>query len=62
VVKSTGCSYRAPRFNSQHPHGGSQPSIIPVPGDLIPSSAGTRQAAGEKEIKKLCFKRVRWSN
>jgi hypothetical protein len=27
-----------PRFNFQHPHGGSQPYIIPVPGDPLPSS------------------------
>jgi hypothetical protein len=26
-VKSTGCSSRGPEFNSQQPHGGSQPSI-----------------------------------
>ncbi|KAL6030279.1 hypothetical protein STEG23_009294 [Scotinomys teguina] len=33
-VKSTGCSSRGPGFNSQHPHGSSQPSITVV-------SAGT---------------------
>jgi hypothetical protein len=33
VVKSTGCSSRGPRFNSQQPHGCSQPSVILVPGD-----------------------------
>jgi hypothetical protein len=27
-VKSTGCSSRGPKFNSQLPHGVSQPSII----------------------------------
>jgi hypothetical protein len=27
-VKSTVCSSRGPGFNSQHPHGGSQPSVI----------------------------------
>jgi hypothetical protein len=27
-----------PGFSSQHPHGSSQPSIIPVPGDLMLSS------------------------
>jgi hypothetical protein len=32
AVKSTGCSSRGPEFNSQQPHGGSQPS------DLMPSS------------------------
>jgi hypothetical protein len=28
VVKGTGPSSRGPEFNSQQPHGGSQPSII----------------------------------
>jgi hypothetical protein len=28
AVKSTGCSSRGPEFNSQHPHGGSQPSVM----------------------------------
>ena len=37
-LRSTGCSSRGPRFNSQHPHGSSQVSVTPVPGDLIPSS------------------------
>jgi hypothetical protein len=27
-VKSTDCSSRGPAFNSQQPHGGSQPSVI----------------------------------
>jgi hypothetical protein len=30
VVKSTGCTSKGPRFNSQHPHGSSQLSITPV--------------------------------
>ena len=37
AVKSTGCSCRGPRFDSQHPHGGSQSSVIPVPERLIPA-------------------------
>jgi hypothetical protein len=37
AIESTDCSSNRPRVNSQHPHGGSQPSIIPVPGDLTPS-------------------------
>ena len=37
MVKSIGCSSRGPEFNSQHPHGGSQPSVTPVLGDLMPS-------------------------
>jgi hypothetical protein len=28
MVKSTDCSSRGPEFNSQQPHGGSQPSIM----------------------------------
>jgi hypothetical protein len=28
VVKNTDCSSRNPEFNSQQPHGGSQPSIM----------------------------------
>ena len=35
VVKS--CSSRGPGFNSQHPHGSSQLSVAPIPGDLTPS-------------------------
>jgi hypothetical protein len=38
VVKSTGCSSRGTRFSPQHPHGGSYPSIIPIPKDLKTSS------------------------
>jgi hypothetical protein len=35
VVKST-CFCRGPRFDSQHPCGGSQPSVTPGPGDPMP--------------------------
>jgi hypothetical protein len=28
VVKSTDCSIRGPESNFQHPHGGSQPSVV----------------------------------
>jgi hypothetical protein len=28
VVKNTNCSSRGPEFNSQQPHGGSQPSVM----------------------------------
>jgi hypothetical protein len=28
VIKSTNCSSRGPEFNSQQPHGGSQPSVM----------------------------------
>jgi hypothetical protein len=38
VVKSTGCFSRGPEFDSQHLHGGSQPSVAPVPGDIMTSS------------------------
>ena len=32
-VKSPGCSSRGPGFDSQHPHGGSQLSMTPFPGE-----------------------------
>jgi hypothetical protein len=38
MVKSTGCSSSELGFNSQHPPGGPQVSITPVPGNLKPSS------------------------
>ena len=37
AVRSTGCSSRGPGFNSQNPHGGSQLSVAPIPGDQAPS-------------------------
>jgi len=33
-----GLEHRGPGFHSQHPHGGSQAFVIPVPGDPLPSS------------------------
>jgi hypothetical protein len=30
AVKSTDCSSRGPEFNSQQPHGGSQPSMMGI--------------------------------
>jgi hypothetical protein len=50
VVRSTGCSCRGPRFNSQHPHGGSQLSLTPIPNQaqwsipLLPALERQRQA------------------
>ena len=41
-MKSTGCSYRGPGFGSQHPLGGSQPSITPVSGNPLLASTSTR--------------------
>jgi hypothetical protein len=40
VVKSTDCSSRGPEFNSQQPHGGSQPSVW----DLMPSSGVSKDS------------------
>ena len=34
MVKSTGCSSRGPRLNSQQPHSSPQLSANPVPGDV----------------------------
>lgn len=41
VVKRTGWSARGPGFDSKHPHGSSQWSVIPVTGNLIPSQQCT---------------------
>jgi hypothetical protein len=35
---ATGCSSKAPRFDSQQLHGDSHLSVTPVPGDLLPDS------------------------
>jgi hypothetical protein len=40
VVKSTDCSSTSPEFNSQKPHGGSQPSLM-GPGTLSGVSEGS---------------------
>jgi hypothetical protein len=39
VVKSTGCSSTGPVFNSQHRYSDLHLSVIPVPGDVMPSSS-----------------------
>lgn len=36
AVGSTGCSPRRLEFSLSHPHGASQSSSVPVPGDPIP--------------------------
>lgn len=48
------CSYREPGFNTQHLHGGSQASIIPVPGIQHPllTSSGIRYACGTRNTCK----------
>lgn len=38
AVQNSSCSSRGPRVNSQHPHGGSQPPLTPVPGAPTSSS------------------------
>lgn len=38
VVRNTGWSFREHRFNSQHPHSTSQPSVTAVLGDPTTSS------------------------
>lgn len=35
---STGCSLRVPGFDSQHPHGCSQPFVTPIVENPTPSS------------------------
>jgi hypothetical protein len=41
VVKSTDCSSRGPEFNSQQPHGGSQPSVM----GSVPSSGVSEESS-----------------
>ena len=36
-LRALACSFKGPRFNSKHPHGGSQLSVTPVPGHLMSS-------------------------
>jgi hypothetical protein len=38
MAKSTGCSGKGSDFDSLHKHGGSQPPVTLVPGDLTSSS------------------------
>lgn len=45
IVESTGYSFRRTWFGSQHPQGGSQPSITPVPRGPISSSGLTYKHA-----------------
>lgn len=45
VVRSTYCSCWGPELCSKHPHGGSQPSVAPVPANLTPSSGLCRHQA-----------------
>jgi hypothetical protein len=51
IVKSTGRYSRGPRFCSQHPHGSSQLSVIPVSGDLTPSHRHTPQQNTNAQVK-----------
>ena len=62
-TKSTHCSSRGSRFNSQHPHGNSQLFVTPVPGDLTPSHRYThRQNTNAHKIilKNKLFQVVLW--
>ena len=47
---------RGPRFNSQYPHVGSQPSVTPVPEDLTPymKAKHTQNINPSKKINDLC--------
>lgn len=50
TVKSTVCFPKGTEFNSQHPHDGSQASVIPVAGDPTPSSGLDATANAEREL------------
>jgi hypothetical protein len=53
VVKSTGCFFKGPGFNSQDLHGSSQFSVIPVPGNLTHRHTDTQ--ANSIKFKKYIF-------
>jgi hypothetical protein len=60
VVKSTGCCFRGPGFNSQQPHSNSHLSVTPVPGNLTPSQRHTcRRNTNAHKIKIPYFKDTR---
>ena len=57
-VKSTCCSCRGPRFSSQRPHGGPQPSVTPVPGDpSSPLKELTHMIHAHTHTQKMHFKK-----
>lgn len=73
AIKSTGCSSRVPRFDSQHPHGGSELPVTPVPGELTPSLGSTgvcvvhvcsqaKSSIYTKQLKLFLNKYVRGTN
>lgn len=54
VVKSSSCSSRRAGLSSQHPHGGSQVSIAPVPGDLRLCSSSLILLTTQSAVYKGC--------
>lgn len=44
-IKSTGCSCRSSGFDTQHPHGHSQPTVTPVPEEPTTASELFRHQA-----------------
>jgi hypothetical protein len=59
LVKSTDCSSRGPRFNSQHLHGSSQLSVTPVSGDLVPSHTCRPQKKRKRKKGKVIVRKCR---
>ena len=53
MLKSIGCSSRGPRFNFQHPHGGSQLPVTQVPVDSTLPYRHAGKAAMYIKIKKF---------
>lgn len=53
AVKNTDYSCRVPGFSSHHPHGKSQSSVPPVPGDSMPYTGLLRHQAHTHKINKL---------
>lgn len=73
AVRSPGCSSRGPRLKFQNPYGGSEPSVTPIPGNLMPLfwvPVGTRHVHTDRwsilthknkqiKLRKLISKQVR---
>lgn len=53
MVKSTFCSLKGPRFDSQQPLVGSLPSIIPVSGDPTLTNVGNLRVSSRHPMTKF---------
>lgn len=63
AVQSACCSCKGLAFNSQNPHGCTQPPVALIPGDLLLNSPGyTRHAHGVIHVCRQTFGHIELSN